>query len=402
MKLSTQKQVDGAPKGMHGLGSNLWLDVRNETSKAWLFIWKIDGRNQSAGLGSASGSKGHKVSLVEARKKADHYRALVSQGKNPRDEERKATLTLGQAAEAYIERHKGSWRSSKTEQRWRRSFVDHAKELADMRLAAITAADIRPVVDRLWHRPAGRELRYRLETIFRDNRTLLGADHVNPATMDALGLTWRRRQRGSIRHHPAMPYDALPGFMAALRERETARAGMRGRPAEVETALALQLLILTATRTGEVLHADWREFRLDGDDRRWTIPAERTKSEVEHVLPLTRDMLAVLERIPRRKDNRLFDLGSNTLLKALQAMPGCSGYTVHGFRSTYRDWCGNETAFDREVIEETYGHDPALNDAERAYRRSKAMKKRRMVLEAWNAYATASKVIPFPAPAQVA
>ena len=154
-----------------------------------------------------------------------------------------------------------------------------------------------------------------------------------------------------------------------------------------------------------MLEAEWREFSLVDPGPagpRWTLPAERTKSHVEHIIPLTSDMLAVLERIPRDKDGRLFNLGPSALLDVLKGMPGCSGYTVHGFRSTFVDYVRDETAFDRAVIEETYGHDPALNDAERAYRRGKALKKRRMVLEAWNAYATASKVVPFPASARVA
>ena len=97
---------------------------------------------------------------IEARRKADQYRALIAQGKDPRAEDRKASLTLGQAAEAYIERHKAGWRNVKTLHRWKRSFFDHAKELVDRPLAAITAADIKPVVDRFWHRPTGRELRH--------------------------------------------------------------------------------------------------------------------------------------------------------------------------------------------------------------------------------------------------
>ena len=398
MKITTQKQVETVPtkSAPYALGNNLYLDVRSETSRAWLFIWKRSGRNEYAGLGSASGAKGHKVTLIEARRKADQYRALVSQGKDPRAEERKTSLTLGQAATAYIDRYKSGWRNAKTEYRWRRSFFDHAKELARKPLAAITAADIKPVVDRLWHRPIGRELRYRLETIFRDNRTLLGSGHNNPASMDALGLARSRRKRGTVRHHPALPYEELPDFMARLRERETEKTGKQGRPPVVESSLALRLVILTATRTAEVTKAEWKEFRLAGDDPRWTIPAERTKSHAEHIIPLTREMLAVLERIPQRGDGRLFELGPDTLRKALRSMPGCSGYTVHGFRSTFVDYVRDETAFDRAVIEETYGHDPALNDAERAYRRGKAMKKRRMVLEAWNRYACGTGVVAFP------
>ena len=198
------------------------------------------------------------MTLIEARRKADQYRALISQGKDPCAEERRGSLTLGQAAEAYIERHKAGWRNTKTVQRWKRSFFDHAKELADRPLTAIAAADIKPVVDRLWRRDCGRELRFRLETIFRDNRTLLGPDHVNPATMDALGLARSRRKRGTIHHHPAMPYEELPGFMTRLRSARQRSRGRGGKYRPQTSSLALQLLILTATRTAEVLWAEWR------------------------------------------------------------------------------------------------------------------------------------------------
>ena len=182
--------------------------------------------------------------------------------------------------------------------------------------------------------------------------------------MEALGLTRCRRKRGTVRHSPAMPYEELPGFMMRLREREARTSGPQGE-SRVASSLAMQLLILTATRTAEVLGAEWQEFSF-GDTGpagpRWTLPAHRTKSNVEHIIPLTREMLVVLERIPRSKDGRLFNLGHSALLDALQSMPGCSGYTVHGFRSTFVDYVRDETAFDRAVIEETYGHDPALNE----------------------------------------
>ena len=111
MRLTTQRQVDAAPKGMHGLGDNLWLDVRSETSKAWLFIRKVNGKNQSMGLGSAVGSKGAKVSLVDARAKAGRTRELLRLGKDPRAEKARDELTLRSAVKAYVDRHNSQWRS---------------------------------------------------------------------------------------------------------------------------------------------------------------------------------------------------------------------------------------------------------------------------------------------------
>lgn len=383
MKITTQKQVETVPaKGTpYALGGNLYLDVRGATSRAWTFIWKVGGRNRYAGLGSACGAKGHKVTLVEARRKADAYRALVADGKDPVEEQRRETTLLGAYAEAYIDKIKDTFRNPKTEQNWRRSFRQHAASLASEPVAALTTAKIKPVVERYWlsQPETARHLRRRLESVLRAAKADGLRTGDNPASLENLGLP-KHRKKGNVRHHPALPYEQLPAFMATLAEREAeGRVGM----------VALQLLILTATRTAETLFAEWKEFDLAA--RQWTIPAHRVKNGSQHVVPLTDAMLAVLRRIPKRNaDDRLFGYGRNALRSALKRIPGCADITVHGFRSTFRDWCGNETAFAREIVEETYGHDPLKDDAERAYRRQKALKKRRQVLEAWNGYAMQS------------
>ena len=233
------------------------------------------------------------------------------------------------------------------------------------------AADLRPVIDRYWHRDCGRELRFRLETLFRDNRSILGDDFRNPASREALGIG--RRHKGKVKNHAAMPYESVPGFVAALD------------PA-INGQLPLKLLVLTATRTSEVVGACWTEFDLK--QRLWTIPAARVKNGADHHVPLTDEILAVLASIDRKDgEERLFP-SCQPLHHAGDAeakIPGCGRYTVHGFRSTFRDWCGNETNFPRDVVEETYGHEVG-NEVERAYRRHKGLTKRRQVLEAWNGY----------------
>ncbi len=141
MRLTTQRQVDAAPKGMHGLGDNLWLDVRSETSKAWLFIRKVNGKNQSMGLGSAVGSKGAKVSLVDARAKAGRTRELLRLGKDPRAEKARDELTLRSAIKAYVDRHNSQWRSAETAIKWHLSIEVHAAVIADRPMASLVAAD---------------------------------------------------------------------------------------------------------------------------------------------------------------------------------------------------------------------------------------------------------------------
>ena len=240
-------------------------------------------------------------------------------------------------------------------------------------MASITSADILAVLTPMWftRSDAARRLRHRLERVLRTAKAAGLRSGDNPASLENLGLP-KHKKRGAVRHHPAMPYEDLPAFMATLR-------GL-----DVPGSLPLQLLILTATRTAETVGARWEEFRLNGEDPVWTIPADRVKNGEKHVVPLTAEILSLLDRIAEageatgRKDRgQLFpDCTGSTMLKELKRIDGCEGYTVHGFRSSFRDWCGNETPFARDVVEETYGHEVG-NDVERAYRRQKAMKKRR-------------------------
>ena len=380
-RITTQKQVDGplAAK-LHGLGQNLWLDVQSATSRQWLFIWKKDGRQRTKGLGSATGTKGAKISLAEARRRADRLRASIADGIDPVLEERKETTLFGNFADQVLKKLAPEFRHPKTMKNWKLHLDEHAKPLRSKPVAAITSADIAAVIEPLREKPeTARQLRGRIETVLRHARTAGLRSGENPASREALSMP--RRRKNSIRHHPAMPYETVPAFVAVLDPTMNGHA-------------ALQLLILTATRTNEVAGAEWREFDLAG--RLWTIPAARVKNGADHHVPLTDEMLALLAALPRQEGaERLFPAcRPHTMLDALQALPGCAGYTVHGFRSAFRDWCGNETSFPREVVEETYGHEVG-NEVERAYRRRKGLEKRRKVLEAWNGYVCGGKVLPF-------
>jgi integrase len=196
----------------------------------------------------------------------------------------------------------------------------------------------------------------------------------NPAAWRGhLALILPKRQRLSRGHHAAMPYAEVPAFVAELRERETIHA------------LALEFLILTAARSGEVLGARWAE--LDLDAKVWTVPATRMKAGREHRVPLSERAMAILERMAEIRTGDLVFPGrrrrrplSGVALAAL--VPGA---TVHGFRSAFRDWCGEATSFSREVCEQALAH--ATGDAtERAYRRGDALEKRRGLMEAWSNY----------------
>ena len=381
MKITTQKQVEGAlAKKLHALGSNLYLDVQSGTSRQWLFVYKRNGRQRMKGLGSATGAKGPKIPLSEARKAADRFRAVLAAGNDPILEDRKQTTLFGGFADGVVKKLAPSFRNPKSASTWRHHLTVHAKPLCGMPVASITSADIAAVIEAVKDRPETmRQLRGRIETVLKHARTAGLRSGENPASREALSMP--KRKKNSVRHHPAMPYEDVPAFVASL-------------DLSKEVHRALKFLILTATRTNEVRNACRGE--IDRDKRMWTIPASRVKTGSDHHVPLTDEMLALLNALPGNGERLFPSANRDMLLDALQALPSCSGFTVHGFRSSFRDWCGNETPFPRDVVEETYGHEVG-SDVERAYRRRRAMKKRLRVLEAWNRYVAGSNVVAFPA-----
>ena len=339
---------------------------------------------QGARLGNRSGKA--KITLDQARRLATRYRAILAEGRDPLVEDRRGSTLFGPYADAHVDSIKASFRGARTEESWRRSFTRHAASLRNEPVAELSPVKLLTALKPLWQtKPeTARILRYRLELVLRAAKADGLRSGDNPATLENLGLP-RQRKRGRVRHHPAMAYEQVPSLMAELQS----LAEPSSRP--------LQWLILTATRSAETANVDWSEIDLERGQ--WVIPAHRVKNGQDHTVPLTEPMLTLLSSLPSAgsKSGRLFpDCGSNTMLNGLKRLRDCAGITVHGFRSSFRDWCGNETAFAREVVEETYGHDASGNDAERAYRRGKAMKKRRQVLEAWNHYVTAEKVVAFP------
>jgi integrase len=174
--------------------------------------------------------------------------------------------------------------------------------------------------------------------------------------------------RQKQQHHDALPFDQLPAFMQALRDTDT--------PA----ARALEFAILTAARTGEVRHADWSEIDLDA--KTWTIPAGRMKAGEEHVVPLSDRAVEILRSLPTG-EGRVFRIGSNAMWDLMKAMR--PDYTVHGFRSSFRDWAGDRTAYAHDVIEFALAHQ-IPNKASAAYRRYRALDKRRRLMAEWSTY----------------
>ncbi len=373
--------------GYYGDGGGLWLQISKLGGKSWVCRFSFQGRVCEMGLGAA-----HTVSLAEARLQAQACRKAVKEGRNP-IEERKAkradarleaanTKTFAECAIAYIEAHRAGWKNEKHGKQWATTLETYAfPVIGQLAVAAVDTALVLRVLEPIWHTKTetANRLRGRVETVL-DWATVRGyRQGENPARwrghLDKL-LPARSKVQ-AVEHHAALPYMEIGAFMVDLRERE----GIAPR--------ALEFAILTVARSGEVRGATWAEIDLDA--RLWTVPAERMKAGKEHRVPLSDEALALLQSLPRTKDDEYVfpafkkkPLSDMSLLAVLRRMER-GGFTQHGFRSTFRDWAGETTAHPREVIEHALAHQ--LKDkAEAAYQRGDLLRKRAALMADWARY----------------
>jgi integrase len=311
--------------------------------------------------------------------------ALVAKGIDPvahKRETKASATTFSQAAEQWITTHAPSWRSASQMKNARLLLHVHGKPLADMPVNRITPADIEGALKEEWtaHPAQGRRALAMFERVFDFAKAHGWRTGDNPASWRGCQeYRWPKRQRGSKPHFEAMSYAELPDFVRELRRRQ----------ARSTAASALEFLILTAARTGEALKAKWSEFDLD--KKLWTLPPERTKQNREHAIPLC-DRAIELLALQRQYSNgsefvftgyRPTALSEKTMLLLLKDM----GHpcTVHGFRSSFRDYMGNETNFAREPVEQCLAHQVG-NQVELAYWRSDALAKRRVIMDHWASF----------------
>lgn len=393
-RLNAAKVAKIATPGRYADGNGLWLQVSNSGTKSWIFRYMKHGKARHAGLGPL-----HAVGLAEARVRAQKARLLLVDGIDPIAEKHArlaaaraaaaSSVTFKQAAERYIAAHESSWKNEKHRAQWSSSLESHAyPKIGHLSVSAIAVEHVLQVLEPIW--PSKTEtasrIRGRIESIL-DWATVRGLRRgENPARwrghLDK--LLSKRSKVAKVRHHPAMPYADLPGFMAKLRAMEFG------------SARALELTILCATRTSETLEATWAEFDLKNGV--WIIPAERMKGDAQHRVPLSQRAIEILTNLPRVKDEgfvfpgarRKRPLSNMSMLELMRGCPEAAGYVVHGFRSSFRDWAGERTHFPREVIEAALAH--RLKDkAEAAYARGDLFDKRRKLLEAWAGYCSAPK-----------
>jgi integrase len=379
----TAREVQTADKDVCD-GSGLWLQVTPALGgKSWLLRYRFDGRARQLGLGSAL-----TTSLAEARKRAQEARDLIARGIDPRERrdvaraERMASVakrkTFEQCFRDYIETHRAGWRSAKHFEQWKAS-IKHTTALNPLDVSTIEKAHVLGVLKPIWleKTETASRIRSRIEMVldYATNAGLRQGD--NPARLEGFkGLLPAKAKIAAKEHHAALPYAELPGFMAELRERQ----GVAWR--------ALELTILCAARVGEVLGAKWSEVDLNA--KTWTISAARMKGNVEHIVPLSSRAVEILEGLSgsRAPAALIFPgqrggLSPQSIRNALLALR--PDLTTHGFRSTFRDWCGDQTNFPREVAEAALAHKVG-NAVEAAYRRGSALEKRRKLMSAWSSY----------------
>jgi integrase len=388
--LNARKVETLTETGRHADGGNLYLAISDNGGKRWVFMYTRDGKRREMGLGSAA--KGQ-VSLATARVKAAEARQQLDAGLDPLDEKRRSDQpesereipTFGKFADQYIATHKSKFRNPKHIAQWEMTLKRYCQPIRRKPINLIDTDAVLSVLEPIWQSipETASRLRGRLENII-DAAKAKGYYHgENPARWRGhLKALLPQRQKLSRGHHAALPYDDLPAFMAELRERSSL------------AALALELCILTATRTSEVLEATWDEFDLD--KAVWIIPKHRMKAGVSHRIPLSGRAVEILKSLPRLEHNdhvfpgnkRGKPLSSMAMAMQLRRM-NRHNITVHGFRSTFRDWAAEQTSFPHETCEHALAH--RISDkAEAAYRRGDQFDKRRELMNAWADFACAT------------
>jgi len=379
----TARKVETAKPGKYSDGGNLYLIVSETGARKWVLRFTWRGRAKEMGLGSAAS-----VPLADAREKAAGARRKIAQGLNPIDERKRdgGIPTFGEMADDVRETISAGFRNEKHKAQWKSTLDTYAAPLRAKPVDTITTDDVLAVLKPFWVTKAetASRVRGRIEKVLDAAKAKGFREGENPARwrghLDHLLPKPSKLARG---HHAAMPYEDVAGFVAELRKREA------------HAALALELCILTAARSGEILGMRWRE--IDFDKKIWTVPAERMKAGREHRVPLSLRAVAILRKLETFRAGDFVFTGqarnkplSNMAMEMVLRRMKIEHATVHGFRSSFRDWAGNVSNFPREITETALAH--VIGDkAEQAYRRSDALEKRRKLMEAWASYCEPKK-----------
>lgn len=392
----TPLAVKNAKPGRYADGGGLHLLVKETGARSWVYRFMLKGRSRDVGLGAASGPDA--VSLATARDLAAALRLKVRAGIDPLQERqqeaaealaaaqaaRVAGITFKATAEAHIAANEGSWRNDKHRQQWRNTLATYVYPvMGELPVADIRTAHVMTILEPIWREKpeTASRIRGRIETILDAAKARGYREGENPARWRGhIAQLLPARTRLTRGHHKALPYEALPAFIAQLRTRRAT------------SALALEFAILTAARTGEVIGAMWEEVDLDKGV--WTIPAARMKASKEHRVPLSPRATKILRTVkplgkaclfPSDKGQNLSNMAMSKLLERME-----QDCTVHGFRSAFRDWAAERTNYAHEVCEMALAH-VIGNKAEAAYRRGDLFEKRRRLMDDWARYLATSR-----------
>jgi integrase len=401
-KLTALKAKALTQPGRYGDGGGLWLQVRDAERRSWLFRYTLHGKAREMGLGPFPD-----VSLADARQHAQTQRALLRAGVDPlarRQEEKaaaaaeaqKTTLTFKQVAERFHAAHQASWRNEKHRGQWLTQMEAYVFPVfGGLPVERVSTGEVLKALEPIWHEKSQTAVvqRGRIEAVLDYAKAREWRTGENPARWRGhlAKLLPPRSRITKVEHHAALPWAEVGGFMQGLRASPDL------------AARALELLILTAVRTNEAMGTEWTEIDMGG--ALWTIPAERMKGKKEHRVPLSKPALALLECLRETGSAGRYVFPSPRGKKPLSTR-ACAvllgrmkrtDLTVHGFRSTFRDWAAERSTFPREVAEAALAH-ALRNQVEAAYQRGDLLAKRAQLMEAWGRYcgqvAKAGEVVP--------
>ncbi len=388
-KLTALKVKNATKPGKYGDGDGLWLVVTSDTARKWILRVQKAGRRRDIGLGSATD-----VSLLEARTAAEDMRRALRRGGDPVAERKKAKIvvpTFRDAAISVHKEHKPGWRNPKHAAQWLSSLEAYAfATLGDHPINKVDGPMVRDTLVAIWLTipETARRVRQRIGTVLDYGHAKGWRDAEAPMRSITKGLPKQPKEK---EHHPSLPWQEVPAFVADMpRMAETIR-------------LALEFIILTITRSGETRLARWSEFNLKA--KIWVIPATRMKAKREHRVPLVPRAIEILNRMAELRtlddpDAYIFEgqkhgrpLSDMSLTMPLRRanLP----FVVHGFRSSFRDWCSEATNTPREVAEACLAH-VVGNKVEAAYSRTDHLEKRRAVMTQWATFVAGrnGKVLP--------
>lgn len=380
-RLTARRVATITEPGYHADGAGLYLQVTASGAKSWVLRYRFEGRRPEMGLGPL-----HVIGLAEARQAADAARKMIQAGTDPVADRRASSIvaaaipTFWEAAEAYIQERRSGWSNPKHADQWTNTLDAYARPLlGGIRIDRIDTDHVLAVLRPIWtvKTETASRVRQRIEAVLDAATVQRKRSGENPARWKGhLAMILPRPTAVTkVENFPALPYAVLPDFMASLRDRPG------------EAARALEFTILTAARTGMTLGAVPAE--LDLTIGTWTVPGERMKAKVEHTVPLSTPACAIAEA--RASKPLLFPndlsggpLSENAMSAVLKRM-GFGHVTVHGFRSTFKDWAGETTDFPDDLSEAALAH-RIRDKAKAAYKRGTMLEKRRAMMEAWANY----------------